>query len=88
LSDTILVRKEVIPQAPGPQRANWFKGELLKKGVAIQDIARRLGVSAQLVSRVLRGYDRSVRVEQEICRILGLDWEQVFPPLQRRKRIS
>ena len=44
---------------------------LRRKGFTQADLARDLGVSHGIVSRVIRGKDRSERIENEIVRILG-----------------
>jgi transcriptional regulator with XRE-family HTH domain len=73
------------PQTPGNERGWWFRAELLKRGLTIRSLARRLGVSPKMISQVLKGFSRSQRIEREVCLVLGLQWEEAFPPLRRRR---
>jgi transcriptional regulator with XRE-family HTH domain len=54
------------------------KVALIRKGIAMTEIARALEVSHTQVSRVVAGERRSPRVEQAIADALGLPVREVF----------
>lgn len=61
------------------------RAELVRRGIRHTDIARDLGVTAEAVGRVVRGQQRSARVEAEVAKRMGLTPEVVFGPPGRRQ---
>ena len=45
--------------------------DLARRGISQADLARHLGVKPAIVSKVVSGRERSLRVETEIVRIIG-----------------
>ena len=58
---------------------DYIRAELIRRGVTLVDIARTLDVNRRTVSNVVRGKNRSRRVEDEISRVLGLRRDELFP---------
>lgn len=48
-----------------------IKSKLMLKGTTQAAVARHLGVSSQVLGKVLRGKARSQRIEAELSRIVG-----------------
>jgi transcriptional regulator with XRE-family HTH domain len=59
---------------------------LHERDVSLADIARRLGKSLSLVSRVNNGQRRSQTIEREISRRLDLSEQEAFPEWHDRRR--
>lgn len=55
-----------------------IRAELLKRGVRLVDIANKLGVDRSLVSHVLSGRERNVRVREAIASELGVSVSDLF----------
>ena len=56
-----------------------IKAGLEKRGMRISVLARHLNLDISTVSHVLKGRQRSRRVEMAIAEALGLPLEKVFP---------
>lgn len=56
-----------------------IKAALMKEGVSMRSIARKLGVSANSVSLVVNRRMVSRRIMEEIARTIKLDIPAVFP---------
>lgn len=54
------------------------KAELVRRGISMSEIARRLDVTAQHVSMVIAGKRRSPRIEEEVSKAIGKPPAQVF----------
>ena len=63
-----------------------IKAAIRKKGVTPAEVARHLGVSAQLVSAVITGTSKSQRVAQAISRITGLPMNTLWPNVYDSKK--
>jgi hypothetical protein len=59
---------------------------LHERGISLAIVARDLGKDLSGVSRVNRGQRRSVAIEREIARRLGLSVAHAFPEWHRRQR--
>lgn len=46
---------------------------LRKKGYSMSDVARKLGITPQVVQRVIMGLDKSQRVKTYVETLLGLE---------------
>ena len=76
---TALDRAQARPRTPGEARLTLLRD----RGIFLADIARDLGRDLSVVSRVNRGQRRSLVVEQEIARRLGLSVPDAFPEWHR-----
>jgi Ner family transcriptional regulator len=56
-----------------------IKFRLRANGTSLADIARNLGVSRSVVSRVCKGTGKSPRISQAIADALGESVESLFP---------
>lgn len=54
------------------------KAELVRRGISMSEIARRLGVTSQHVSSVVAGKRRSPRIEEEVARSIEKPAARVF----------
>lgn len=53
--------------------------ELLRKGITQAELARELGVSSSLVTRVIDGTSVSHRVRERIARAIQIDVRRIWP---------
>lgn len=58
---------------------NFIKGELLKRGMTLKDLARQLGISDTFMYRFLYKGDKSRRVAKEIEDFLEVPRGSLFP---------
>ena len=56
-----------------------IKIELMKKGIMGKDIAKVLGVSPSLVSKVIVGKRKNPKVRQALAEIVGVPVEELWP---------
>lgn len=56
-----------------------IKSAIRKKGVTPADLARTLRVSGAMVSRVIRGTDKSEPIAQAIAKVTGLSVNELWP---------
>ena len=56
-----------------------IKAAIRKQGVTPTDLARHLGVTQSLVSKVIRGKAKSTRVAEAISHIVGLPLADLWP---------
>lgn len=59
------------------------RSELLRTGLTMAAIAKRMRVSRAAVARVVSGDSRSRRIENRICQYVGLPWAALFLPTKR-----
>jgi transcriptional regulator with XRE-family HTH domain len=58
---------------------------LRERRISLTDIARTVGKSLGMVSRVIRGERRSVTIEREVARRLTLTEDEAFPEWAGRR---
>ena len=63
----------------GTMNAIEIKIALIRKGISQAEIAKRAGVSRQMVGLVIRRKAVSASVMQEMARAIGKTVDQVFP---------
>jgi lambda repressor-like predicted transcriptional regulator len=63
-----------------PLSPNDRKAELVRRGVSMSEIARRLEVTPQHVSQVISGDRRSTPVEAAVAAAIGMAVAEVFEP--------
>lgn len=59
--------------------------KLKKAGLNQSEIARRLGISRQMVNHVIVGRCKTAYVREIVAELLGLDVKQIWPPKRPRK---
>jgi transcriptional regulator with XRE-family HTH domain len=73
-------------------KAEVIRGYLNSKGIFLQDLAEKHGVSGSYMSRILRGsVDESATVltiKADICRLLEKEPKDVFPGSQLENRAA
>lgn len=65
-----------------------IKAAIRKKGVNQAQIARHLEVSEMMVSKVIKGTDKSTRVAKAIAKIVGLPVDTLWPGMYAKKPAS
>ena len=58
---------------------------LIDVDISQADLARELGVSYAMISRVIDGYAKSDRVRRHIARRIGIDVKRIWPSTYLRK---
>jgi lambda repressor-like predicted transcriptional regulator len=76
---TVLGRAQAQPRTHGEARLVLLR----ERGISLSDVARDLGRTVSVVSRVNRAQRRSQAIEQDIARRLGLSLEDAFPERYR-----
>ena len=67
-----------------PHQSRLIRSALIARGVNLAEVARQVGTNRGPISRIVSGETRSRRIERRICRLIGMRWAAVFPPLKRR----
>lgn len=64
------------------------KVALLREGVTITSLARRLGVTVTQVSQVVLGKRRSARIEAAVAAAIHVAPEDAFPPVASARQVA
>lgn len=60
------------------EREQHIKSILKKHGYTQSKLAKEIGVSQQMVSKVIKGKSLSKRIENKICSALSVEWCEMF----------
>jgi len=67
----------VISQS-GVERYKSFAGAMFSKGVTEQQLADKFEVTRQMINYIITGRRKSKKLEQGICRELGLNYNEMY----------
>jgi predicted transcriptional regulator len=67
------------------KRYRYIKSLLSLQGITVRAIAKQLNVSQPMVSQVLTGDKKGLRIRHGIAEILGKKYEELWPREEKKK---